>query len=560
MADFAKAAQNLNDPAFKAAQARGELDKTAEGQFWGDVSKGEDWANKHFAEGSMGRINDPRQAEINALLAQQKAGMSTDAYATGAFGTAIDPRAAEAQQYLAKLQAGMQGMTPDEMRAAREQGEADINRQLAINLQRMSGIAASNGVRGGAGAALSQRAISDAQTQSGDLARKLILDNLAQRNLGTQMYGQALGQQQATELGIQDRNLTARQAELVGNLGQKNLMGERYGNTLSEQQGRELGIQQENLGAQRQELFGRTSTPFQIASALDAARSGARADELSREQLDIAKQYVKQFGQTGGFSGKPGSQFSSEEVSAAKKTISDANASAEDKRAAADIVAQDFGQSEAKKKGLTPKDYDFWNPITTDKNGNASYDTGPRTTTSIASQKDAAEHGGPSNMIRDGVTYIRDLPKGVNAAEVQNKYKDPTTGLTYYDMTSLSPTGKEQAKKAAGGTIVCSEACAQGFITPDERSAMSEHGLRTMSLSEFKAYWAWATPVVFKMRKSKFVAKIMGRIVRSMVKDLRAGHAEQSISWRTFHFINRLVMRYRSLRLKQHGKTVKIAA
>lgn len=330
MADFARATQGItaaynaeqHSPQFAAAQARNSLDQDAEKQYWNDIGKGQDWANQNFAEGSMGRLSDPRLAEMNALLAQQKDAAGKDAYATGAFGTAIDPRARDAQQYLSKLKTGMQGMTPQEMQAAREQGEAEINRQLATNMQRLGNVAAAHGVRGGAGAGLQQRALSEAQMQSGDLARKMILDNQAQRNLGTQMYGQALNQQQATELGIQGQNMTARQAELVGNVGQRNVASDRYGQTLTGQQARELGIAQENLGAQRQEQFGRTSTPFQIASGLDAARSGSRADELSRQQLDTAKEYVKQFGATGGF-GNDKNAVSADDKATAQKFYSD---------------------------------------------------------------------------------------------------------------------------------------------------------------------------------------------------------------------------------------------
>lgn len=192
----------------------------AEARYWENLKQGQAKADEMFKEGSLGRMEDSRQAEMN--------------------------------EQLAKLKAGQDGMTPEEMTAAREQGRVEIDRQLAQNQRGLGASAAANGVRGASAAGLQARAGQQAQAASGDLARKLVTDNLAQRNFGTQLYG----------------------------------------NTLQAQQGTELGIQKENLGAQRSEAFGRASLPFQIAGGLDAAGAGARADWFGQQQVDLGQGYL----------------------------------------------------------------------------------------------------------------------------------------------------------------------------------------------------------------------------------------------------------------------------
>lgn len=198
---------------------------TAEQRFWDNLAKGQAKADEMFKEGSLGRMGD---SEL------------------------VKKRQAEMDEQLAKLKASQDGMTPQEMQAAREQGRVEIDRQLAQNQRGLGASAAANGVRGASAAGLQARAGQQAQAASGDLARKLVVDNLAQRNFGTQLYG----------------------------------------NTLQGQQETALGIQKEDLGAQRSEAFGRASLPFQIAGGLDAAGAGARADWFGQQQIDLGQGYL----------------------------------------------------------------------------------------------------------------------------------------------------------------------------------------------------------------------------------------------------------------------------
>lgn len=466
MADFQDAARNLTrdyirqreGPEFQAAQARSTLDNEAEGQFWRDVGKGEEWANKNFAEGSMGRMVDPRAAETATYLNQLRSDSPS--------------RTSEMRDFLSKLQAGTSGFSSEDMQVMREQGESEINRRAAENLQRLGGIAASHGVRGGAGAGLQQRALTQAMQEQGDLSRQLQIQNIAQRNLGIDRYGRTLAEQEGSELA------------------QRNRSTERYGSALSAQQATELGISKENLGALRQELFGRTSTPFQIASALDASRSGARADELSRQQLDTAKQYVKQFGQTGGYGGSKVPNAPSEEK--VDKTYRSGAVPLRDAKTG-EPLSPDIAKSDPLTQWFASKGYSNWDDVT--------------------------------DADRESETFKK--------ATQQSRDSGHTTAQP-------------------AGTILCTEACRQGLITEQERYIMSKHGLDTMSLSEFKAYWAWATPVVAKMRANKWLARSIAKVIRAMVKDLINGD-DNSLKWRAFHAVNAIAIHYRSMRLK-HGR------
>lgn len=199
-----------------------------------DTKAGYDMADQYGIgkEGSMGRLTDPRAQEINDLLARQKAGLG--------------------------------GMTPEEMKASREQGNAEINRQLAMNMQQFGDVAAGNGIRGGAAAGLQQQALAGAQQASGDLGRKLVLDNLAQKNIAM----------------------------------------DRYGNTLQHQQDVGIGINDNNLQTMRAEMLARQLAAGNYSSQLDAYRTGDKADALNAAGIDLLKQQVDAFKNTGGYSGK----------------------------------------------------------------------------------------------------------------------------------------------------------------------------------------------------------------------------------------------------------------
>jgi hypothetical protein len=185
-----------------------------------DIAAGKSMMGDLFADGSLGRMTDSRAAEMQALLDRQKAGLD--------------------------------GMTPEEMQAAREQGISGINQQLSTNMRQFGDMAAANGVRGGSAMGLQMQALGQAQNASGELSRKLILDNM----------------------------------------GQKNIAMDRYGNTLTGQQKTELGIQDKNLGLTAQEKLGQATMPLEYAGMIDSYRSSGIANGFQREGIDLAKAQI----------------------------------------------------------------------------------------------------------------------------------------------------------------------------------------------------------------------------------------------------------------------------
>lgn len=235
--------------------------QAAADQYWERLHSGEDWANSHFADGSMGRMTDSRAGEVNDLLARDKSAMDDPASA--------DPRNKEVNELLARQKAGMDGLTSQENRAMMDQGKSEINRMQAQNQEKYAGVAGAQGVRGGANAALQQRAMMEAQQQNNDFQRKMILDNVAIKQQAMDRYGSTLTGQQGVELGI------------------KNTARSNYGGTLAAQQNTELGIQQYNNGQANAELYGRTTVPFQIAAGIDAQQAGMDATSLNQAQLGL---------------------------------------------------------------------------------------------------------------------------------------------------------------------------------------------------------------------------------------------------------------------------------
>jgi len=214
------AAVSVKAPAPIATPKLADNSAAAQSQYWDRLKQGEGWANEHFADGSMGRMTDPR--------------------------------AADTQAQLDLLKERQKGMDSKEELAAREQAMSEINRDMSNKMERYASIAGAQGIRGGASMALQGRAITEATQQQADFQRKLILDNIAIK-------------QQASD---------------------------RYGNTLGQQQNTELGIQQYNNGQANAELYGRTTVPFQIAAGIDATQAGLDATSLNQAQLGLGTQQV----------------------------------------------------------------------------------------------------------------------------------------------------------------------------------------------------------------------------------------------------------------------------
>lgn len=214
------AAVSVKAPAPIATPKLADNSAAAQSQYWDRLKQGEGWANEHFADGSMGRMTDPR--------------------------------AADTQAQLDLLKERQKGMDSKEELAAREQAMSEINRDMSNKMERYASIAGAQGIRGGASMALQGRAITEATQQQADFQRKLILDNIAIKQQASDRYGSLLGQQQNTE----------------------------------------LGIEQYNNGQANAELYGRTTVPFQIAAGIDATQAGLDATSLNQAQLGLGTQQV----------------------------------------------------------------------------------------------------------------------------------------------------------------------------------------------------------------------------------------------------------------------------
>lgn len=204
-----------------------------------DLEKFKKYGEEMFADGSLGRLSDPNDAARQALLK--------------------------------RLEGQLDGMNAQENLAAKEQAMADINARQAQSLERNASIAGGAGVRGGAAAALQARALRDANAQTADFQRKLILDNIA-------LKGQA---------------------------------ADRYGGALDKSSNMALGLQDKNLGLKAQELFGRASYPIQLMSGGDSRFATDVSQYLGEKGIALGEKGIEAFKGTGGYSGtKPGSTTS----------------------------------------------------------------------------------------------------------------------------------------------------------------------------------------------------------------------------------------------------------
>jgi hypothetical protein len=163
-----------------------------------------------------------------------------------------DPHAEENAEYLKMLKSRLGGLDAEEMRAARDQGQLELGRQTAQNLERYGSIAGASGVQGGARAALMGKALNESNFARGSLERQLIMDNIAAKDRAHQAYGGAL--QGATATG--------------------------------------LDIQRYNAGAQDRDTAARIGLPFDVMSGIGSYRAEDQAQANNQAAIDLAKEAV----------------------------------------------------------------------------------------------------------------------------------------------------------------------------------------------------------------------------------------------------------------------------
>ncbi len=159
---------------------------TAADTYFGDLSAGEAMGNKLFADGSMGRITNPREKEINDLIKTQ--------------------------------QSQLGGISPQEQEAARTNALLGINSQANNQLLSNSNTAAGHGLRGGIVQGANAQVLGQAQgAYSGALRDLLGKTQQSQIDAGSAL-GNTLGYARDTDNVVQGTNLAAQRGEFMGRL------------------------------------------------------------------------------------------------------------------------------------------------------------------------------------------------------------------------------------------------------------------------------------------------------------------------------------------------------
>lgn len=155
-------------------------------QYFGDLKEGEKMGDELFADGSFGRLTDPRAAETSALITAQKARLG--------------------------------GLTEQEQEAARMHAITSINAQANQGLNAIGNAAQARGLRGGVVAGEQAKVLGGAQAAYGDAVRGVLdMQNQAQHGAASDL-ARTLGIARDVDTSVQDINLGAQRGELMGRL------------------------------------------------------------------------------------------------------------------------------------------------------------------------------------------------------------------------------------------------------------------------------------------------------------------------------------------------------
>jgi hypothetical protein len=151
-----------------------------------DSQAATDLANRFFAEGSLGRVNEERPAAV--------------------------------QEYLDKYKAATEGYTAPELQAQREQAQRGIDTQYQTGLAQLAKQQARSGVRGAAAGAASRNMDRARMGEQQNLEQDIFIRNAdeKQRRLGE--YARSLEGARADELGRRKTNLDQLSGERAGSI------------------------------------------------------------------------------------------------------------------------------------------------------------------------------------------------------------------------------------------------------------------------------------------------------------------------------------------------------
>lgn len=164
-----------------------------------DIRRGEEELGVHFKEGSLGRLDAGRSADVSSIVESRRA--------------------------------GLQGLSAEENQALRERASQSIDRGSQTALRQLRGSQGISGVRGGTAGAQQATVLAAGQQAKGRAERDLLIQNVEAKR-------QALGDFEATVTGAE----ATEQERSLFNIGQKGK--EQFGRLSSGLGFAQLGVQE----------------------------------------------------------------------------------------------------------------------------------------------------------------------------------------------------------------------------------------------------------------------------------------------------------------------------
>lgn len=146
-----------------------------------DIAKGQEVLGKDFQEGSLGRIDANRSADMNQVVEARKAGLG--------------------------------GLSAEENQALRERASQGIDRGTQTAVRNLRGIQAASGVRGASAASQVGRQLSAGQSAKAAAERDLLIANVDRKQQAVGALEQSVTGAEATEQDRSIFNLKQQQAE-----------------------------------------------------------------------------------------------------------------------------------------------------------------------------------------------------------------------------------------------------------------------------------------------------------------------------------------------------------
>lgn len=254
-----------------------------------------------FGFGSLGRVGDTLNVDQSQMLQEARKvtpqvspeaqqGL-TDLAIRSREQRNIDPGYLHAQTVAAQR---LGGLTAPEMTALREQGQAEINRQLQTNMRNLGLQNAAQGLRGGAAMAPAVDFSRGALDARRNLERDLLLANVAERRNALQDFtnvSQGINAADLANAQQRDQNILsligAGQQQQNLNEAQRQNRLTNYSNVFNQINQDLLGRNVFNLGQLEKEKAGQLGLLFGTAGLSSQEQARKESLDLANKQLDI---------------------------------------------------------------------------------------------------------------------------------------------------------------------------------------------------------------------------------------------------------------------------------